>query len=148
MNKRIYGQEKQDKGFSLVEILLAAALFALTISVFVGAIIYGLDTAVMAGQQARAVELAQEGLEAARNIRDGNFNNLRDGNFGLVVQNGVWVLAGGPDITGIFSRQITIAPVVNSTSTQDVTVTVTWPENLQRDGSVSLESWLTDWKGD
>ena len=33
--------------------------------------------------RARAATLADEGLEAVRNIRDANFSNLTDGTFGL-----------------------------------------------------------------
>ncbi|HYV33982.1 MAG TPA: prepilin-type N-terminal cleavage/methylation domain-containing protein, partial [Candidatus Limnocylindria bacterium] len=45
--------KKHQKGFSLVEVLLAMFIFGLLATALVGAVMYGQESAVLAGQQAR-----------------------------------------------------------------------------------------------
>src|SRR4051812_33263427 len=101
-------------GFSLVEVLLAIAIFSLVVPVFAGAVIYGQQTAVSAGQQLRATGLAEEGIEIVRSIRDENFNNLHDGVYGVGIENGILVLKPPSDTTGIFLRTLTLSSVSTS----------------------------------
>ncbi len=136
---------KNEAGFSLVEVLLAAALFALVAGVFVGAIIYAEQTSVTSGRHARAVLYAEAGMEALRSIRDQGFNSLTDGTYGLSSQNGSWQLTNSADTFDVFSRQVLIAS--SSTSTKDVFVTVTWQKDLQRTSFITLSGKLTNWKG-
>ncbi len=139
-------QQKNSAGFSLIEVILSIALFSLVVAAFTGAIIYAQQTAVIAGKQERASLILEEGLEVARNIRDSGFNNLQDGQHGLAINNGSWSLSGSSDITDIFNRSVNI--VSTSTSTKDVTVTVTWDQDFQRAGSLSANTILTNWKGE
>lgn len=141
----MYTTKKNNRGFSLVEVMLSIALFALVAGAFTGAIIYGQQTAVLAGQQARAALVLEEGLEAARNIRDADFNNLQDGTFGLVVNNGAWEFSGSNDVTDIFTRTVEISPTA-STSTKDILVTVTWQKGQQRTGELAASTRLGDWR--
>lgn len=131
--------------FSLVEVLLPVALFALLVSGLTGGIIYLQQNSIVAGRQGRALMLAEEGLEAARGIRDSGFANLSDGSFGLAEQNGAWALSPEPDQTDIFSRDITIADV--SPTVKQVVSTVTWQQDAERTGSISLVTRLTDFRG-
>ena len=71
------------RSFSLVEALLALALFALFVTVLAEAVIYGEQAAAAAGERGRATLLAEEGLETARNLRDISYEGLTDGTFGL-----------------------------------------------------------------
>ena len=143
---QIYVGFKSELGFSLVEVILAVSIFSLVATVFAGAIIYGQQSTQIAGEQVQAGQLAEEAIEAVRNIRDENYNNLQDGSFGLVVENNTWALSGSSDINGIFTRQINISTV--STSTKEIIATVTWQQNAQRTGSISVLSRLANWKGD
>ncbi len=131
-------------GFSLVEVVLSVALFALFVSVFVGAVVYGQESAVLAGERGRAILLVEEGLEVTQNVRDENFANLVDGNYGLAVVNNQWVFSGANDVNGIFTRQITIASV--ATDRKQVTATVTWQQTPQRSGTVTAVTRLTNWR--
>ena len=97
------------KGFSLVEVILSTALFALLVTALVGAFLYGQESTAFAGNHARAVSFAEEGLEVVRNIRDAGFSNLTDGTFGLAVSGNQWTLSTSTDSMDIFTRQITIA---------------------------------------
>src|SRR3989339_1628826 len=97
------------QGFSLVEVILSTAVFVLLVTALVGAYLYGQESTALAGNRARATMLAEEGLEAARNIRDANFSNLSDGTHGLVISGNQWTLSGSSDVTDIFTRSISIS---------------------------------------
>lgn len=131
-------------GFLLVEVILASAVFALLITGLVGAYLYGQESTALAGNRARAVMLAEEGLEAVRNIRDASFGNLTDGTYGLTTTGNQWNLSGFSDISDIFTRQIVISAV--DPKRKSVTANVTWQQNPQRSGSVVLSSRLTYWQ--
>lgn len=131
-------------GFSLVEVLLSVAVFALIVTALVGGLIYGQQSTALAGMRSRAAILADEGLEAARNIRDANFTNLTDGTFGLTTTGSQWNLSGSSDITDIFTRAITISTV--DANRKQLVSTVTWQQNAQRNGAVSAVTYLTNWK--
>lgn len=134
---------KGSKGFSLVEVILASAVFVLLVTALVGAYLYGEESTALAGNRARAVLLAEEGLEAARNIRDAQYSNLANGTYGLAISGNQWVFLGAQDVTGIFTRQINISQV--TATRKDVTVSVTWQQNPQRTGSVVLTTRITKW---
>lgn len=131
-------------GFSLVEVILSNALFVLLVTALAGAYLYGQEATALAGNRARAVMIAEEGLEAVRNIRDPAYTNLTDGAYGLVVDsNNEWSLSGSSDVTDIFKRQVVISTI--DPTRKAVKVSVSWQQNPQRSGSVSLETRLTDW---
>lgn len=134
-------------GFSLVEVLLAVSVFALIVTALAGAMIYGQQSTAISGERARAAFLAEEGLEAVRNIRDDDYAILTSGAKGLAISSNQWVFSGASDTTGIFTRSITISPVGGAASNKkNVTVNVTWQQNQQRTGSVSLVARLTNWQ--
>lgn len=134
---------EKKRGFSLVEVLLSGAVFSLLVTALVGAYLYGEETTMLAGNRARAVFLAEEGLEATRNIRDSDFTNLSDGVHGLVISGGQWNFSGSSDVDGIFTRSVTIAPV--SSNRKSVISTVSWQQNTERTGVVALSSYFTNW---
>lgn len=131
------------KGFSLVEIVLASGLLALLSLIFLGILTYGQQSTIRAGQRDRAIFLAQEGLEAARSIRDQNFTNLTPGNFGLVA-NSQWNLAAQPDVTDIFTRTISIVEV--NSQIKKVTSQVEWKQTGSNILNVSFSTLFTDWR--
>jgi len=131
-------------GFSLIEVILTAAIFSIFLVALVGVLSVGEETSVLAGARSQAVFLSEEGLEAVRNIRDENFANLIDGSYGLTKSGGQWDFIGTPDVNGIFSRTITISTV--DANTKLVTSTIDWQQNLQRSGNVSLNTYFTNWK--
>jgi Tfp pilus assembly protein PilV len=132
----------QEAGFSPIEVLLAATIFGMLVTVLVGAIIFGRESIATAGDRARAAQLAEEGVEAVRNIRDASYANLADGTYGLAQSGGVWTLSGASDTTDIYNRQITIATVDSKRKT--VTSNVTWPQRVGT-ASASVTARLTGW---
>lgn len=132
------------KGFSLVEALLSIALFALLVTTFVSSLIYGQESERLAGDRARANFLAEEGLEVARNMRDADFANLTAGTHGLAITGNEWVFSGALDISDIFTRSIIVTDMDAHMKT--ITASVSWKQNEQRDGTVSLTTHLANWK--
>jgi hypothetical protein len=135
---------KESRGFSLVEIIVSAGLLLLLAILFIGAVTYGEDGAAIAGAHTRATFIAEEGIEAARNIRDQAFTNLVNGSYGISTTTGAWSLSGTSDTQDIFTRTVTVATV--DSATKQITSTVTWPEDALRTGSVSVVTYLTNTK--
>jgi prepilin-type N-terminal cleavage/methylation domain-containing protein len=130
-------------GFSLVEVLLSVSIFALLVAALTGAYLYGEEATMLAGNRARAIMLAEEGVEAVRNFRDPAFSNLSNGTYGLTTTSNQYNLSGASDTDGFFTRAINIATVDDKR--KDITSTVTWQQNTQRTGVVSIVTRLTNW---
>ncbi|HEU4965937.1 MAG TPA: hypothetical protein VFT53_00460 [Candidatus Saccharimonadales bacterium] len=128
-----------DAGFTLVEALLASLLFGLVATAMAGALVYGRTATANAGDHQRAMMLADEGLQAARNIRDAAYGNLDNGIYGLSLAGGTWTLSGTSDQTGIFNRSISISDA--GTNRKQVVSTVTWSK-----GSVTARGQFSNWR--
>lgn len=129
-------------GFSAVEVLLAAAVFGVLVTAIIGALVYGRASTATAGERNRANLLAEEGLEAVRNIRDASYANLTDGTYGMVLSGGVWTLSGSSDVNGVFTRQVTIA--ANGTNRKLITSRVSWPQGSttsQTEVATQFSNW-------
>jgi len=131
------------RAFSSVEVLLASAIFALFVTALAGAYFYGQESNALSGNRTRAVMLVDEGIEAAKNLRDEDFSNLADGTHGLSTAGNQWSFLGSSDATGVFTRQVTVATV--DADRKSITSNVTWQQNQQRSGSVSAVTYLTNW---
>ncbi|MBP6866094.1 MAG: hypothetical protein KBC12_00960 [Candidatus Pacebacteria bacterium] len=133
---------KLKSGFSIVEVLLATSLFGLLVVGIAGSYLYGEESTMQSGAHSRAVYLAEEGLEATRNLRDNAFANLTDGDHGLAIQAGHYIFSGSSDISGIYTRQITVKSIDDNR--KEVTANVTWNQSNLRAGDVSLVTRLTN----
>jgi prepilin-type N-terminal cleavage/methylation domain-containing protein len=130
-------------GFSLIEVLLAAVIFAFLVAGLIGAIIYGRSATASAGDRVRALQIADEGIQAVKNIRDASYANLVNGTYGLSKATGQWAFSGTSDVNGIYTRQIVIA--TGGTNREAVTSTVTWTQANGSTGTVSLTDQLANW---
>jgi len=131
------------KGFSLIEIILSSGLLALFALAFLGVLGFSQESTLRAGQRNRAIFLAEEGLEAARSIRDESFNNLSTGNHGLT-SSSKWGFTDQPDIIENFIRTITITDI--NSQTKQVTSQIDWKQTGGNDVSVSFSTLFTDWR--
>ena len=155
INKR-----KNQKGFSVVEIILAAGLFTIFSASAITLFIQSLESNRQDEQRERATTYASEGIEAVRAIRDGSFDDLDDTNgAGLKFSNGKWSFDGAHDNLDIFQRMVTVSPVqrdgqadiIASGGTSDldmkkVTVEVSWTSSYQKKVSVDFTTYLSRWK--
>lgn len=135
-----------DRGFSLLEVLLAVSVFAILVTGLAGGLIFGQEATATAGLRARAIMLAEEGLEAARNIRDASYANLTSGTHGILISSNQWGFSGTSDVTdSFFTRQIVVSSVDINRKT--LTSTVTWQQSPSRTGTVVLTTQMTNWPG-
>lgn len=137
------------RGFSLIEIILAVAIFGLLGLIVASAFIYGRESTAVASDRNRASELANEGIEAVRNIASASYANLsaytNGTNYYLTVVGNQWNLITTPQVVdGTFTRTIIFADGPNGS--RQATANVSWQENGQRQGSVSASTYLANWK--
>ena len=135
--------KNKNKGFSLVEVLIALAVFILGI-VSIGFLI--LDSSVSSRQgieRTQAILLAHEGLSAARAIRDNDFDDLTVGTHGIAISSNTWIFSGSSDTQDQFTRTITVTDI--DSVTKQIQSTVAWQFSEGRQSSVDFTTYLTDW---
>src|SRR3989344_1040227 len=94
-------------GFSLIELILAIALFSLFATALIGLLIISYGSNLQAEEKDLAVFYAQEGLEATYSIRRQAWNLLTNGTYGLDNSNGYWEFSGSSDlINSKYTREI------------------------------------------
>ena len=149
---------KHKKAFSLMEIVLATALFAIFSFGVVTIVISGLRSNQIANEQAVANQYASEGIEAVRSIKKQSFSSLANtAATGLVQQGGLWAFSGANNVFDKYTRAISVEPVyrdaagniVSSGGTLDpnikkVTSTVNWTVSGNKQDSAVFSTYLSD----
>lgn len=130
------------KAFAVMDVILGASLFAIVASFAIPAYLYGQEAVMIDGKRQRAVNYAEAGLEAVRNIRDNNFYELTPGTYGLATSASGWILSGSSDTDGEFTRRIIIES--NGTERLIAKANIIWKQNSQRDGDITLETRLSN----
>ncbi|MFH1188836.1 MAG: LamG-like jellyroll fold domain-containing protein [bacterium] len=151
---------RRNEGMNLIEVILAGSIFVIGVTALVSMLLYGQEGTVSGGEQSRAVFLAEEGLEAIRNIRDEAWNEIEAGTGAVMVGGSEWVYVPGPGevIDSFYTRTVTIEDVCRDSSnlivdcpgsytdlyTKKATVDVTWKKRgVDRD--VERVTYLTNW---
>ncbi len=130
------------RGASLIELLVAIGVFTVGV-ITILFLVFDSGTATRSGAtRTQATLLSQEGLEAVRTIRDNDFTTLVDGTYGIALSAGKWILSGTSDITGQFTRIITIAPGTDSFS-KKITSSVSLPITPTRNQKITFVEYLT-----
>lgn len=132
------------KGFSLVEAMLAISVFGLLVTVLSGVLIYGQRSSRSGSDRQKATFLAEEGLEAVRNIRDEDFSALVDGQYGLEVSSGQWVLSGTSDESENYTRTIIISSV--DADRKQIVSRVEWEDDSGAVKRSELSTYLSYWQ--
>ena len=170
-NEAIQQCNNLSSGFSVIEVILAAALFMIIATGSITVILQGTDSNRLGEEQTVANQYAAEGMEAVRSIKNQGFSNLTAVNPTPRAVNpigGVWAFgADGTNNTNIFNpvgkytRTIKVESVnrdavppagnivVSGTldpDTKKITSTVSWNFTPSRLNSVELISYLSDWK--
>lgn len=146
-------------GFSIIEVLLAGALFAVFAWGVVSVLLTGLEMDQTGEALNVATHYATEGIEAARSIAAADFDTLTSIDAtGIERVGGNWSFRGSStqDTFGIYTRVITIANVNRDNEgqidesggsedpdTKRATVTVTFEAEPGRSQTVTLETFLT-----
>lgn len=148
------------QGFSLIELMLAGAVFAVFASGVVGVLLFGLENDRLGEETAIATEYASEGIEAVRSIRAKDFDNLiLTPETGITRDNDDWEFSGEENTNGKYTRVIAITAVNRDgdgdidedggdadPDTRQVTVTVSWNVTPTRPNSIVLQTLLTRFK--
>ena len=151
-----FQRSKRNKAFSLMELVLAIAIFAIG-SIVAGNLMIDANTATRIDlDKAQAVLIAREGIEAVTSIRDANFAYLSTSTWPHGLESGgggfgwAFSTATSTVVEAKFYRSIyiTLNPTSDftSTSTAIATSTVTWENARGVSDSVSLTTVLTNWR--
>ncbi|MEI8067324.1 MAG: prepilin-type N-terminal cleavage/methylation domain-containing protein [Candidatus Shapirobacteria bacterium] len=144
--------------FSLVEVILAIAIFAIITGGGIVGLIPALNQNRQSGEITIANRLAEEGLEAVRSIRSRDFNLITSGAKGVGTSSNLWTFNGTSDTTDKYTRQITINPAYRDGSgnlalsgtldpdTWLVKSTINWNFSVGDTKQFSLDTVLTNWK--
>lgn len=134
---------QSQSGQSLIEVLIALSIFVVGIAT-IGFLVLDANVSSRQGvERTQAILLAKEGLEAARSIRDADFDNLTAGGHGIALSGNKWIFSGTSDTQDQFTRTITITDV--DVDTKKIDGVVTWQFTEARQNSVTLTDYLTDW---
>ena len=139
----IYLKNKK-RGFSLLELILAIALFSLSSYAMATLLINSSLSTQLSLDRTEALLYAKEGVEATRSIRDTDWSSLTAGNHGLYSTGSVWTFSGSSDIIeGKYNRTVGISTV--SSSTKNISVTIQWAPTPAGSSTITLQTVLTDW---
>ncbi|MFH1047823.1 MAG: type II secretion system protein [Patescibacteria group bacterium] len=155
-NERIRPREA---GMSVLEVLLAIAIFGVLAASLMTMVWGSLVISGGAVERIRATLLAEEGLDAARSIRNIAWTELADGDHGLDKTGGLWQFAGASDSTdGLYVRSVNVEAVNRDVNgdivavggtldprTKKITSTVTWNSPYDGAKSLALVTHLTNW---
>ena len=132
-------------GFSLLELILAVAIFSLGSVALATLIIDANLSTKVSTERTEALFYAKEGIEAVRSIRDDDWANLEGNSYGLDSSSGHWELTNSPDlIDDKYTRSITIE--ADNALERIVTVDIDWELSSSRSVKVRLVTWLTHWR--
>lgn len=149
------------KGFSVIEIILAAAIFLIFSGGTIFVILQGYSSNQLGEEETIANQYASEGLEAVRSIKNQSFTNLLATTSAGLTRSGsnVWTFNGLSNVFGKYTRSISVSAVQRDGSgnivasggsadpdTKKVSSTVSWNAGPTRNNSISLITYLTNWK--
>lgn len=146
-------------GFSVIEVLLASALFVLFSGQAVISVLSGLDNNRLGQENSLAVQYTSAGLEAVRSIRNQSFSSLVvNSATGVAKVGGVWTFSGANNTFGNFIRVITLEDVQRDSSgnivasggtvdafSKKISVNTNWDFSSARSNSVPLTTYLSNW---
>ncbi len=137
---------KNDGGFSLVEIIVASAIISLSLVSIISLSGQSIGFSNQSLNIYSASTLLEEGAEAVRTIRDNGWSNISSLSTSTVyypifsTSTNSWSLSATSSNVGIFTRTVSIASVLRSSTssiassgtndpnTKLITITVSWSE--------------------
>ena len=137
-----------EKGQSLIELLVAVAVFVITASGMIFFILDSYAAGILSGQLTQANFLAKEGVEAATSIRNSNWDDLTAGSHGLSVSEGNWTFQGEEEDVSFLLNQGTRKVIVNDVSPdrKEIVSRVSWSFGLSKPQELELVTYLTNWQ--
>jgi prepilin-type N-terminal cleavage/methylation domain-containing protein len=140
----IYSRKNKKTGFSLLELILAVAIFSLGGVAMATLMIDSNISTKLSAERTEALFYAKEGLEAVRSIHSNAWADLAPGSHGLNYDNGVWAFSDSSDlINDKYTRVVEVEEV--SSSTKNVSLSITWNLTTARVAEVILHTVFTNW---
>lgn len=152
-----------DKGITIIEILIVITIVAFLLLGFFQLSSFSFRVIQHNEKQIKAINLAQEEIEAARNIRDESWDNISSLTMGAdyyPAKSGLppkWHLSAGSETINSFNRKVVFENVVrddnddivessgvNDPNTKKVIATVFWAEG-EKTLYVELITYITNW---
>ncbi len=162
IKSRITSVQSKTSGFSLVELLISISIAAIILVGMAQAVVIAVDTTERGRRATEAANLAEEGIEALRAMRDdswsSNIQPLANGaSYYPVISGDSWTItASDPGlIAGRYTRKVELSEVyrdadddISASGSLDpksrgVTVTVEWLEGDDT-ASLILETYITN----
>ena len=142
---------KNMKGQSLVEFIVAVGILVIVAGGGTIAIIGSLAANQRSKARIQALGYVNEGMEAAKSIRNQDWENLAVGTYGLDDSAGYWSLTSSPELIGDrYSRTITIEDAQigedSSGETKKITSSVTWSDTPSETKEVTSNIYLSNWR--
>lgn len=134
--------EKFNKGFSLIEVILSLSVLAIITTIYMTSILDNEENIFLNTKRNTANNLAKEGIESVTNIRDNNFTNLIDGSYGLSEINNQVSLIPNEDIKNNYTRKIIVSSI--NPKLKKIEVVISWQENERRNSNITIVSYLSD----
>jgi hypothetical protein len=150
-----------NRGSSLLEVIIAIALFGFICSALVSMSLGGFTSLYQGGEYVEAEAFAQEGIEAVRTIRDSAWNKLTYTTSAVTSTGNVWQFVGenSTSTLGKYSRTISFASVCRDgtntivacpgsytdLNTKQALVTVSWLSAQNVVNSIQKVTYLTNW---
>lgn len=136
--------KKTVAAMTLLDAVLALAMFGIFFGFIVNLLFLGQDSVIVSGKRQQAALLTQEAVAAVESIVRRDFRNIGSGDYALSTSSNRYSLSSSSvEHLGIFDRTINITAI--DYLSRAVTVTVSWMQNLQRSGSISMAYNLYNW---
>jgi type II secretory pathway pseudopilin PulG len=131
-------------GSFLAEALIAIGVLAMIAGSIVVSLSGQLNAAQSSKETATATAYAQEGIEAARTIRNTGWDGLAIGAHGVGWINGSWGFSGTSDSTSTFTRVVNVMAIDDHDRRVDSIVT--WSSTPGYTRALALTTILSDWR--
>jgi prepilin-type N-terminal cleavage/methylation domain-containing protein len=138
---------RENKGFSLLELILAVAIFSLSSFALASMLIDSNISTKLNSERTEALFYAKEGLEAVRSIRNDDWDTFKDidSTYGLNAYGGEWLLYEDSElIDDKFTRTVTIEDGTDETI-KNISVNVAWDLTTTRVASTTLSTVFSNW---
>lgn len=131
-------------GSLLLEAIIAIGIFAIFLGGIALSLLVGERSTIVSGDRGRGAFLAEQQLEAVRQMRSTNFDSVTTGAHGVSLVGNSWAFSGTSITTNGYKTKVDV--VSKGTDWLEVSSTVTWDFGNTRSGSVVLTSYLTNWR--
>jgi len=159
--------KREQKGVSVIEILIAAAVLGIALVSLAGLINFSLRISSLINRSTQANALLQETMEAVRNFRDNT--DWASNGLGTLAQGSdyyprktiggdqFWELSLGQETAGNFTRKVVFYQVYRDENdnigeignedpdTIKAVATVSWPEK-EKINNLEVSTYFTNWK--